>query len=136
MKSNEKNIILSIILPVYNVEKYIERCVESILTQNREDIEIIIVDDGATDGSPQICDKYAEKISNIKVIHKQNGGLSSARNAGMDVANGKYIYFLDSDDWITEDAIRIILSAGTSSKDGIPITWKDSPATPRSTAIP
>lgn len=110
MKSNEKKIILSIILPVYNVEKYIERCVESILTQNREDIEIIIVDDGATDGSPQICDKYAKKISNIKVIHKQNGGLSSARNAGMDVAKGKYIYFLDSDDWITEDAIRKIFS--------------------------
>lgn len=101
----EKNITLSIILPVYNVEKYIERCVESILTKNREEIEIIIVDDGATDGSPQICDKYADKVNNIKVIHKQNGGLSSARNAGMDVAQGKYIYFLDSDDWITEDAI-------------------------------
>ena len=92
--------LLSIIVPVYNVSKYINKCIDSIIAQTYDNIEIIIVDDGSPDDCPQICDMYAKKDSRIKVIHKQNGGLSSARNAGLDIAKGDYIGFVDSDDWI------------------------------------
>ena len=91
---------ISIIVPVYNVEKYLENCIESILNQTFKDFELILVDDGSTDNSGKICDIYKKKDSRIKVIHKNNGGLSSARNAGIDVAGGKYIGFVDSDDSI------------------------------------
>lgn len=96
----------SIIIPIYNVENYLERCVESVLAQTCQSIEIILVDDGSPDNCPEICDKYAEKYSQIQVIHKKNGGLASARNAGLAVASGKYIFFLDSDDWITPNTIE------------------------------
>lgn len=89
----------SIIIPVYKVEKYLRQCVDSVLTQTLDDYEIILVDDGSPDGSPVICDEYAAKDGRVKVIHKKNGGLSSARNAGLDVAEGEYVIFLDSDDW-------------------------------------
>ena len=91
---------LSIIVPIYNVEQYIHMCVDSILNQKFEDFELILVDDGSPDGCPQICDAYAAQDSRIKVIHKENGGLSDARNAGLDIACGEYIGFVDSDDWI------------------------------------
>ena len=95
---------LSIIIPVFNVEKYIRRCIDSLTTQNGfNDIEVILVDDGSTDGSGAICDEYAEKYINIKVIHKSNGGLSDARNVALAAVNGKYIAFLDSDDFLTKD---------------------------------
>ncbi len=90
---------LSVIIPVYNVEKYLQQCVDSVIHQQLCDIEIILVDDGSLDNSPQICDEYASTYEYIKVIHKENGGLSSARNVGLDVAQGKYIMFMDSDDW-------------------------------------
>lgn len=97
---------LSIIIPVYNVEKYIQRCVESILQQDYHNYEIILIDDGSTDGSGEICDSFQGKNpSVIHVIHKKNGGLSSARNAGLKVASGKYIMFLDSDDWIKDGCL-------------------------------
>ena len=93
----------SIILPIYNVEKYLPKCVESILSQTFTDYEIILVDDGSTDNSPAICDKFAKEHSNIKVIHKVNGGQSEARNLGADTANGEYIIFIDSDDFIIKN---------------------------------
>lgn len=91
---------ISIIVPVYNVEKYLENSIESILNQTFKDFELILVDDGSTDNSGKICDIYEKKDSRIKVIHKNNGGLSSARNAGLDIACGKYVGFIDSDDSI------------------------------------
>lgn len=94
--------LISIIVPVYNVEPYIERCVDSIIGQTYKNIEIILVDDGSPDNCPKICDEYAKKDNRIKVIHKENGGLSDARNEGIKVANGKYVGFVDSDDWVHE----------------------------------
>lgn len=91
---------ISVIVPVYNVEKYLARCVDSILAQSYENLEVILVNDGSKDTSGRICDAYAGKDSRIRVIHKENGGLSSARNAGIDAASGDYITFVDSDDWI------------------------------------
>jgi len=92
--------LISVIVPVYNVEKYLNKCVESIVNQTYKNLEIILVDDGSTDTCPQMCDEWAKKDNRIKVIHKQNGGLSSARNAGMAVMLGKYVLFIDSDDYI------------------------------------
>ena len=95
---------ISVIVPVYNVEKYLERCVESILNQTYENIEVILVDDGSPDSCPAICDEYAKKDARVKTIHKKNGGLASARNAGLDSGPiGNYVTFIDSDDWISLD---------------------------------
>lgn len=99
----------SIIIPIYNVENYLNRCVESVLAQTCQLIEIILVDDGSPDNCPEICDKYAEKYTQIQVVHKKNGGLASARNAGLTVAKGKYIFFLDSDDWIAPNTIEELI---------------------------
>lgn len=99
---------ISVIVPVYKVEPYLRKCVDSILGQTFRDFELILVDDGSPDGCPEICDKYAEKDSRVKVIHKENGGLSSARNAGLDVAKGEYIAFVDSDDWINPEMLEIM----------------------------
>ncbi len=96
MSANAK---VSVIVPVYNVEPYIDRCMESLLGQSLKDIEIILVDDGSPDNCPQICDKYAEQYDNVKVVHQANAGLGPARNSGMQVATGDYIGFVDSDDW-------------------------------------
>ena len=94
---------VSVIVPIYKVEKYLSECVDSIRNQTLDDIEIILVDDGSPDNCPQICDEYKKIDSRIKVVHKKNGGLSSARNAGMKVATGQYIGFVDSDDYIEVD---------------------------------
>lgn len=99
---------ISIIVPVYQVEPYIRRCIDSILSQTFKDFELILVDDGSPDKCGEICDEYALKDSRIKVIHKKNGGLSSARNAGLDIAQGDYIGFVDSDDWIDEDMYEVL----------------------------
>lgn len=93
-------ILISVIVPVYNVEEYLSRCVDSILAQTYPNLEIILVDDGSPDGSGAICDGYASNDSRVRVIHKENGGLSSARNVGIDAAEGEYLSFIDSDDWI------------------------------------
>lgn len=94
---------ISVIVPVYNVEKYIHKCVDSIINQTYENLEIILVDDGSPDNCGKICDEYSKKDNRIRVIHKENGGLSSARNAGLDIATGEYIGFVDSDDYIATD---------------------------------
>lgn len=99
---------VSIIVPVYNVEKYLNKCIDSILSQTFEDYELILVDDGSTDSSSQICDEYSRKDNRITVVHKKNGGSSSARNAGLDIAKGKYISFIDSDDYIDNRYIEIL----------------------------
>lgn len=106
----KQDILVSVIVPVYNVEDYLGRCVDSILAQTYQNLEVILVDDGATDSSGKICDEYARKDSRVRVIHKENGGLSSARNAGIDAAAGEYLEFVDSDDWIEPDAVECMLS--------------------------
>lgn len=98
-----KNPILSIIVPVYKVEPYLEKCIKSIIGQDFEDFELILVDDGSPDRCGTICDEYALKDSRIRVIHKENGGLSSARNAGIEVAKGSFLSFIDSDDYVSSD---------------------------------
>lgn len=102
---------VSVIVPVYNVEKYIKKCLDSIMNQTHTNIEIILVDDGATDNSGLICDEYAKMDPRIRVIHKNNGGLASARNAGVEVATGDYIAYVDSDDWVENDFIELLLDA-------------------------
>ncbi len=94
---------ISVIVPVYRVEEYLEACVDSIRKQTYENLEILLVDDGSPDGSGALCDALAEQDHRIRVIHKENGGLSSARNAGLDAATGEYVSFVDSDDWIAGD---------------------------------
>lgn len=99
----------SVIIPIYKVEKYLKECVDSVLRQDYNDFEVVLVDDGSPDNCPQICDEYAAKDSRVVVVHKENGGLSDARNAGIKVATGEYIFFLDSDDyWDNPSAISII----------------------------
>lgn len=99
---------ISVIIPVYNVEKYLRRCIDSVLAQDYDNLEIILVNDGSTDESPNICDQYAIRYKNIKVIHKKNGGLSDARNIGIDLASGKYIMFIDSDDFVSSKIISFL----------------------------
>ena len=101
---------VSVIVPVYNVEKYLKQCLDSIVDQTLEDLEIVLVDDGSVDSSGTICDEYAKKDSRIEVIHKANGGLSDARNVGISKAKGRYIGFVDSDDYIKEDMYEILLN--------------------------
>lgn len=112
--------LISVIVPVYNVEKYLHRCVDSILNQTYENLEILLVDDGSTDGSGAICDEYAQRDSRVRVIHKENGGLSSARNAGIDAAKGEYLAFVDSDDWIEPETYAYLL--GLIHKYGVKLS--------------
>lgn len=102
---------ISIILPVYNVEDYIEECLDSILKQTYSNIEVILIDDGAKDKSGEICDRYAQKDDRVKVLHKKNAGVSAARNSGIEMATGDYITFVDPDDWIDSDTIEKMLEA-------------------------
>jgi glycosyltransferase involved in cell wall biosynthesis len=100
---------LSVIIPVYRVEATLDRCVESVLRQHVDDMEVILVDDGSPDHCPELCDQWAAKDGRIRVIHKENGGLSDARNAGIDMAKGDYITFVDSDDWIADNTYAPLL---------------------------
>ena len=100
---------VSVIIPVYKVEKYLEKCIDSVINQSYSNLEIILVDDGSPDNCGKICDKYAKKDNRIRVIHKTNGGLSDARNNGIKIATGNYIAFIDSDDYVTEDYIEYLL---------------------------
>ena len=109
MASQQSSILLSFIIPVYNVERYLSECVESILQEMPPQCEIVLVDDGASDRCPEICDRYAAADPRVKVIHKENGGLSSARNAGLAVASGEYVTFVDSDDKIYPEALTAVL---------------------------
>ena len=103
---------VSIIVPVYNAEKYLQECVDSILTQTLSVLELILVDDGSTDSSPALCDQYAAQDARVKVIHKSNGRAASARNAGLRAATGEYVAFVDSDDWISPDMYEKMLQTG------------------------
>lgn len=98
--------LLTVVIPVYNVEKYLKRCVDSILIQEWKNYDILLVDDGSTDNSPQICDDYVKAYDFISVIHKKNGGLSEARNTGISYAKGDYVYFPDSDDWLEPQTFK------------------------------
>lgn len=122
--------LISVIVPVYKVEAYLDRCVQSIVDQTYKNLEIILVDDGSPDNCPAMCDAWAEKDSRIMVIHKENGGLSDARNAGIDIATGELIGFVDSDDWISPDMYQLLygrLEADNSdiSACGVEMVWED-----------
>lgn len=112
--------MISVIVPIYNVEKYLTKCLDSILASTYKDLEIILVDDGSTDNCSQICDEYLKKDRRIKVIHQQNGGLSDARNKGIDIARGDYISFIDSDDYIDKDLYSNVMDT-FNSNDNIDI---------------
>ncbi|KAA8999770.1 glycosyltransferase [Paenibacillus spiritus] len=112
---------ISIIVPCYKVEDYLEKCVESILGQTFANFELILVDDGSPDNCPAICDAYAERDSRIKALHKPNGGLSDARNFGLDIAVGRYIAFIDSDDWIAPDMLEQLHRAVTEQNADIAV---------------
>lgn len=105
----ENHVVISVIVPVYNVEKYLSQCIESILNQTFNNWELILIDDGSTDNSGEICDEYATKDNRIRVIHKENGGISSARNTGLNATKGDYIAFVDSDDYIAMDMFEKML---------------------------
>ena len=111
-----ENPLISVIVPVYKVEEYFRKCADSILGQSYRNLEIILVDDGSPDSCPALCDEYAKADSRVRVIHKENGGLSDARNAGLDIASGDYIGFVDSDDWIApgmyEELVRTAVRSG------------------------
>lgn len=111
--------VVSIIIPIYNVEDFLKDCIESVLCQTYNNIEIILVNDGSTDSSPEICEEYALKDKRIKVIHKENGGLSDARNLGLEVANGEYVYFLDSDDLIEPFAIEELMECAKENNSDV-----------------
>ena len=104
----EGNIKISLIIPVYKVEEYLADCLMSVLNQTFQDYEVILIDDGSPDCCPQLCDEWAEKDSRISVLHRENGGLSAARNTGVKAARGDYLYFLDSDDELTTDALEVM----------------------------
>lgn len=114
MGNNEIKLI-SIIIPVFKVEKYLNRCIESVVRQTYKNLEIILVDDGSPDNSPKLCDEWAKKDSRIKVIHKENGGVSSARNVGLKNVLGDYIAFVDSDDWIEETMCEKLIEHATKT---------------------
>lgn len=103
--------LISVIVPVYNVEAYVERCIQSVLKQDYENLEIILIDDGSTDNSGLICDKLAKQDSRIIVVHKRNEGLGPARNTGMEICRGEYIFFVDSDDYIFPNIISLLYQA-------------------------
>ena len=132
--------LISVIIPVYNVESYLKRCIDSILNQTYKNLEIIIVDDGSTDASGQICDEYEKADSRIKVLHKENGGQGSARNMALDMCTGEYIAFVDSDDYILDNMYETMLGAllatsadialcGIKSDNGVRV--KDSQTPPK-----
>lgn len=101
--------LVGIIIPVYNVEKYIRRCLDTVISQTYKNIEVLLIDDGSSDSSYSICQEYSKKDNRLKLLHKENGGVSSARNIGIDVANGKYISFVDAGDWVEPDYIEMLI---------------------------
>ena len=121
-----ENIWVSVIIPVYKIEKYLNQCVDSILKQTYHELEVILVDDRSSDKCPQICDIYAEKDKRVKVIHQENAGLSAARNSGIESANGDYIIFLDGDDFFddTEAIERLVKRVKTTKADVLNYSYK------------
>lgn len=121
MKNKDVTLLVSVVVPIYNVESYLKECVDSILFQTYKNIEVILVDDESPDSCGKMCDDYAKMDTRIKVVHKKNGGLSDARNAGMKVATGDLITFVDSDDYISKDFIEILFEAMLENKSDIAI---------------
>ena len=122
--------MISVIVPVYKVEPYLDRCVKSVVDQTFSDLEIILVDDGSPDNCPAMCDAWAARDSRVRVIHKPNGGLSDARNTGMAAATGEYISFVDSDDWIAAEMLeRLIQALERDQSDiaacAVEMVWED-----------
>ena len=115
---------ISVIVPVYKAEKYLHRCVDSILAQTFQDFEVLLIDDGSPDKSGDICDEYAKKDNRVRVFHKENGGVTSARKLGVENSVGKYILFVDSDDSLPKNAILILMSRMTSDVDIVMGAWK------------
>lgn len=113
--------LISVIIPIYNVQPYLERCVESVRNQTYSNLEIILVDDESPGDCPKMCDEYAKKDSRIKVIHKKNGGLGYARNSGLELVHGKYVMFIDSDDWISDTRVEVLYNAITKAEADIAI---------------
>lgn len=123
---NTCNPLISIIVPIYNVEQYLCRCVDSLINQTYKDLEIILVDDGSPDRCGEICDEYAKRDDRIIVIHKRNGGLSEARNSGKEKSKGEYLMFIDSDDWIELDTCEVVVEiAMTHDADMVPFGVRD-----------
>ena len=120
MSIDEK--MISVIVPVYNVEEYLDNCIKSISSQTYANIEILVIDDGSTDDSSLKCDQWAKKDKRIRVIHKLNGGLADARNVGIEMANGEYLLFVDSDDYIERNMCEIMIKAMESSQADIVIS--------------
>lgn len=118
--------LVSLIVPIYKVEMYLDQCVSSIVNQTYQKLEIILVDDGSPDHCPEMCDEWAKKDSRIRIIHKQNGGLSDARNAGIEVCQGEYLAFIDSDDWIETDYVeKMLQTAQNENADIVACTFVD-----------
>lgn len=113
--------LISVVVPIYKVEKFLPTCIESIIRQSYRNLELILVDDGSPDSCPSICEKYKQVDSRIKVIHKKNGGLSDARNAGLKIAEGKWITFIDSDDYVGADFLRVLYTVAVLNEADISI---------------
>ena len=114
--------LISVIVPVYKVEPYLDRCVQSIVSQTYENLEIILIDDGSPDQCPAMCDSWAERDPRIRVIHKENGGVSSARNEGLKAATGTWLSFVDSDDWLHPQFFEITLMLAEKYAASVPYT--------------
>ncbi len=119
MELSRTDPLISVIVPVYETQPYLRRCVDSILAQTYENLEVILVDDGSTDECPAICDDYAARDARVRVVHKANGGLSDARNAGLEIMTGEYVGFVDSDDWIDRDMYAYLLRSMSGTDAGI-----------------
>lgn len=122
--------MVSIIVPVYNIKEYLPRCVESLLGQTCGDVEILLVNDGSTDGSGALCDELAAKDERIRVIHKENGGLSDARNAGLDAAKGEWLLFVDGDDYLAENAVELLLTVAEEDADFVQFFYHETQDAP------
>ncbi len=125
IKTDLHLLTVSVIVPIYNVERYLSKCIESVLAQTFRDFELILVDDGSPDRCPEICDEYAAQDSRIVVIHQANAGVSAARNAGLDIARGKYIGFIDPDDWIAPEMYSEMIAAIEQNNTGMAICGYD-----------
>lgn len=121
--------MVSIIVPVYNIEKYLPHCVKSLLNQTYEDIEILLVNDGSTDGSGKLCNSLAASDRRIQVVHKENGGLSDARNAGLDKAAGDWVLFVDGDDYLAPDAVELLMKEVEKDVDFVQFLYQQTPDT-------
>ena len=114
------DLLVSVVIPVYNTEKYLEKCLDSVIGQTYGNLEIIIVDDGSSDGSPEICRDYAKKDERVTIISQENKGLAVARNVALDIATGSYIMFVDSDDWLEKEAVeRLVFEAEKNMADAV-----------------